>query len=462
MKTIAIDQIKISPDRQRKEFDLAELNKLGQGIKDHGLMQAIVLREQEAQVSSNPDISVRELWLVAGERRLRAISDLWALGETELKYDGQPIPPGHIPYVTLGELDELGREEAEAEENLNRRDLTWQEEAAAVARITALRARQAELRGEPPPSNRDIAAEVFSPKRAGFAAGPTDFGADTVRKQQIVARHLVDPEVKSAKSVDEAFKVLKRKEEIRRRVEHAAFVGKTYGLEDLHAFHQDSLTYMAGYESGVFDCICTDPPYGIDADEFGDSGGKAAGAHFYKDSYENWKEIITTLAHEGFRITKPQAHLYCFCDITRFEEAKAIFGVAGWRVFRTPFIWHKPNGARTPWVNQGPQRRYELILFASKGDKQVTRIAGDVLEYRADENIGHQAQKPVALIEDLLRRSCSAGDFVLDPFAGSGPILPAAFGLKLHCHAVEEDAAAYALCTQRMEKLKEQPELAGL
>jgi len=36
----------------------------------------------------------------------------------------------------------------------------------------------------------------------------------------------------------------------------------------------------------VFDVILTDPPYGMGADEFGDSGGLTEGAHAYKDDEE--------------------------------------------------------------------------------------------------------------------------------------------------------------------------------
>ena len=228
------------------------------------------------------------------------------------------------------------------------------------------------------------------------------------------------------------------------------------------AVNEDSLLWMMHAPSETFDVIITDPPYGIGADTFGDSGGAAAGAHFYEDSYENWKALISTLSTSGYRVARPQAHLYCFCDITRFEELKEILTAAGWKCFRTPLIWHKPNGNRVPWVESGPQRRYEIILYAKKGDKPVTRIYGDVLEYRADENLGHPAQKPVALYVDLLRRSCTAGDQVLDPFAGSGPIFPAAQELKLRATGVEKDPAAYGIALARLDKLKIQPELEGL
>lgn len=435
---IQADQISISPSRQRQEFDQEKQTELAQSIADRGLLQPLGVR--------------RAGILVWGERRLRALQDLWFV-ETPIRFGGELLEAGLVPVIDLGDVDELEAEEAEYAENTHRADLTWQESATATARLEDLRARQAIRDGKPAPTVASLALET-----KGSTEG---IHHENTRRELIVAKHLADPEVAAAKSTDEAFKILRRKEEDKRRVQLAADVGRTYSAATAHTcINGDSLAFMSEQPAGQYDVICTDPPYGISADEFGDSGGHAAGAHFYKDDYETWLRIITTLAKEGFRITKPAAHLYCFCDITRFEEAKAIFGAAGWKCFRTPIIWHKPNGNRLPWVDSGPQRKYELILYAKKGDKKVTRIYPDVVSYPADANLGHPAQKPVALIEDLLKRSVNAGDTVLDPFAGSGPILGATNTLKCRATAIEADPAAYGICLGRLDELSKQKEIA--
>jgi DNA modification methylase len=122
------------------------------------------------------------------------------------------------------------------------------------------------------------------------------------------------------------------------------------------------------------------------------------------------------LAKEGYRVTKENAHLYAFCDIDLFLTIKSIFTNEGWRVFRTPLVWFKPTAFRAPWPEQGPQRKYEIIFYAVKGARKVNKLFGDVLTYPTDDNLGHQAQKPVALLTDLLSRSYRPGDKVLDPF----------------------------------------------
>lgn len=450
MKTIPLTAVHVAENRQRRNFDLKSLSDLAESIKARGLLHPIVLRDEgERKV------------LVSGERRLRAITDIFELGDG-FRYDNQEVPKGEIPYVDLGELDEIAREEAELDENIKRADLSWQERAAATARLSALRGKQAAAQGLPAPRVADIARELRPAFTEGLADGQLGVHAETTRREIIVAKHLADPEVKGAKDVNEAFKILKRKEDTAKRVELAATVGRTFTAAAHTLLNEDAVAWMATQPAEQFDVILTDPPYGMGADEFGDSGGMAAGAHAYKDDYDTWKRISVALARDGFRLAKPQAHLYCFCDIDRFHELKEILSNEGWNCFRTPIVWHKPNGNRTPWVDFGPQRKYELVLYANKGKKPVTRIYPDVVSYTADENIGHHAQKPVALFVDLLRRSVASGDRVLDICCGSGPIFPAAHELKVAATGLELDPAAYALAMGRIKVLHDAPELAGL
>lgn len=448
MILIPISQLQIAQNRQRRQFDLKALNELGQSIKTLGLFHPLTVREDAGQ-----------FFLVAGERRLRAIADLYELGES-FSFDGTIIPAGHVPCVTLGELNEIEREEAELEENIRRLDLTWQERAAATGRLAALRAAQGQERGEAPPTVAAISLEV-----RGSAEGGNQ---EATRREIILAKHLSDPEVAGAKSADEAFKFLKRKEEVEKRRQLAEEIGRSYSAESAHTLlNSDCCEWFLEAAEGQFDVILTDPPYGIGADEFGDAGGHTGGggiaaAHQYDDSYDSWLKLMGVFSEFSFKLAKPQAHLYCFCDITRFDELKQLLTISGWKVFRTPLIWHKPNGNRLPWVESGPQRKYEIILYAKKGDKPVTRIYPDLVTYTADENLGHNAQKPVALYTDLLRRSVAAGDKVLDPFAGSCPILVAANELKCRATAIEADPAAYAIGVRRLQALKSQSELEGL
>ena len=422
MQLINIEEILIPDYRIRKEFKPEELSELASSIQAKGLMHAIVLRNDGRT-------------LIAGERRLRAIKDIYFMGGT-ITYNGQSILPGLIPTTVLADLSPLEQEEAELEENLRRSQLTWQEQAEAVARLVALRRKQ-----HPEKTETALAGEMGK-------------GRDSVRSSEVVTKYFDDPEVRKAKSLKEAHKIVERKERAQRNAELAGRVGAVYNSSVHRALNEDSLAWMQASPAEQFDLILTDPPYGMNADEFGDSGGLAAGAHGYTDDADSFVEIMGVLARESFRITKPSAHLYWFCDSARFPHIKQALELASWRVFRTPLIWYKPSASRAPWPEHGPQRKYECILFAVKGDRKVNIMKGDVLQFDSDENLGHAAQKPVALFEELIRRSALPGDRILDPFCGTGPIFPAAHTHKCYATGIERDPTAYGIAINRIKELK--------
>lgn len=427
--------IHIDPERQRKTFNIEKHQELVASIESKGLLHAVILR-------AGGD---GELILVAGERRLRAIEDIYDL-RGKIRYNGGPLSSGQIPYTLLSEMSALEVEEAELEENIRREDLTWQERSAATAKIASLRERIAVERGEPPPTHHSLAEEILD--TAGAAA------SQTIRKQLITAKFLGDKDVASAPTLEEAFKVVKKKERDRQYLETAARVPSA-SLASKHTIHNgDSIAWMKEQPSGQFLVILTDPPYGMGADEFGDSGGITEGAHKYDDSYENWSTLMAAFAGESFRLAAVDAHTYCFCDFSRFSELRLFMVAAGWNVFRTPLIWFKPSGQRAPWPTYGPQRKYECILYAIKGKLTTNVLLGDVLTHSPDENLGHMAQKPVSLFTDLLKRSYRPGAKVLDPFAGSGPCLEAGHGLGMAVSCIEEDLRAYGMILGRLEKLK--------
>ena len=430
---VELSKIVIDANRQRREFDPQALSELASGIRLRGLLHAVVLREREGQ-----------LVLVAGERRLRAIEEMRMLGG-DLRYNGTVIPGDMIPYVTLGQLTPLEAEECELEENIHRRDLSWQERSAVMAKIHSLRSRQAQAEGRVH-TVADTAMEVKGRSDGNFQGA--------LRKDLIVSKYLHIPEVAKAKSADEAFKILKKVEEADKNRQLAKTVGATFKHTDHQCFNVNCLSWMLATDPEQFDVILTDPPYGMGADEFGDGGGKMTGIeHHYKDDYESWKALMVDWAPLAYRVAKQEAHAYVFCDIDNFHELKRIMQGAGWWVTRTPFICTKPNSGRVPHPENGPRRQWEMILYAIKGKKKTMGIYPDVITTFADPNMSHGAQKPVALYSDLLKRSCRPGDKVLDSFAGSGTIFPAAHGLKIQATGLEQNPQYYGLCLQRMQGL---------
>jgi len=412
-----------------------------------GLLHPIVVREGEKE---------GELILVAGERRLRAITEIHTLG-LQFKYNGHTIPEGMVPFSTLGQLNELEAEEAELDENFRRKDLTWQEQAAAQARLHRLRSAQQDERIElakdqglayiPKPHTIADTAQELMGRSDGAYQGK-------VRESVILANHLTDPDVLKAKSPKEAVKILKRKEELKKSAALAETVGRTFSSSLHQAIHADCIEWLSANPQ-VADVILTDPPFGMNAQNFGDGAGRLTGiTHNYKDDPESWLALMKAFAPLSFSAAKEEAHLYCFCDPDNFLTLRELFREAGWTPFRTPLINHKLSSGRVPLPEHGPRRQYETVLYAFKGGKKVTAIYSDVFTSSADENLSHGAQKPVSCYQALLQRSVRPGDVVLDPFAGTGTIFPAAHGMKCKAIGVEQSAEYYGLCLQRLEDLR--------
>lgn len=72
------------------------------------------------------------------------------------------------------------------------------------------------------------------------------------------------------------------------------------------------------------------------------------------------------------------------------------------------------------------------------------------LNPKAKERTGYPTQKPIELLEKIIQISTDEGDFVLDPFCGSGTTLVAAKMLNRNFMGVDKNSSAIELCNQRL------------
>lgn len=413
-----MEEIKID-GRVRKVFNEDKLANLADSIARLGLLHAPILQERR---------------LVCGERRLRAIALMRTFGQP-LLYQGIEVPPGFVPYTELGTSTEEQIMEAELEENLMRDNLSVHEEAAARANLHRLRVSQ-----NPAQTRHDTAKELSQAGKQSVATGD-------IRDALLIDEHADDPEVQKAKTKKEAMKVIHRK----LRDEHNTKLAEEFQLSKTESVHDllcgSMIDLMPGMKEGTVDVICTDPPYGVDAQNFNAQEGIT---HEYDDTRENFEAIIRTLAVQGFRICKPHAHAYVFHDFANWEFIRGTMEQNGWTVWPRPIIWSKGNGLLAR-PDHGPRYTYECILFASKGDKPVTAVAPDVVTIRTLTRQRRGAEKPAAVYLDLLSRSVRPGDTVFDPCAGLGPIFPAANELSVKAIGIEIDSAAVGYALKRLD-----------
>ncbi len=419
--------VRIPDNRDRKYFDPARMEELKISIATHGLIHLPVVRESET-----PGV----YFLVAGERRVKAMQELLQDGLT-LIYHHHTIDSGLIPVALWQELDTLQAKEIELEENINRTDLSWQERAQAIQGLHELRQKQ----------DHSWTASKTTEEVTGHASNPTT----VVTNRVLLARNLHRPAVAKAPDERTALKILKKE----LQDEFEGMLGRTYAAEAPASPHTvlliDALAGLQSLPSRTFDVILTDPPYGVNAQNF-DAG--LITTHDYDDSWPVVQSLLQACIPEMFRVASSQAHLYLFCDILNFPAIKDICAEAGWSVWPRPIIWHKDQG-HLPQPDYGPRRMYESILFANKGKKMVTALYEDVVDFPTVKrgNLTHAAQKPVELYTHLLRRSISyPGVSVLDPFCGSGTIFEAAHLLDANATGFDSDPVSVAKSQERMAK----------
>lgn len=417
---IPISQIEVGEHRLRRTFEPKALEALVLDIQDKGLLHPIVLRDDGKT-------------LVAGERRLRAMRVIIARGG-QIRCASHILPEGCVPCTLTSDLSDYQIREAELTENTIRQDLSWQERVKALEELHELK------RVFNPAHTYSDTAEIIDPDAR------TTGSNQMVREAVILARNLDDPDIAKAKTQKEAIKILSRKLEGQLISDIAR--QKATKITSHTLVQGDAFEIVPSLPSNQFDCILTDPPYGLSANT--KFGSMSQLSHTYEDDWDSALDCYTLLARQGFRVCRPEAHLYTFCDPYRFSALHDLFTEAGWWVFRSPLIWAKGDMSMLPFPDHGPRRTYEAVLYAIKGAKRVRGVYSDLVAIPNLRQKLHAAQKPVELYANLLQRSCSIGDRVLDPFAGSGTILPAANLLKLVATAIEQDPAAYNLCQARI------------
>ena len=112
--------------------------------------------------------------------------------------------------------------------------------------------------------------------------------------------------------------------------------------------------------------------------------------------------------------------------------------------------WPKKSGK----MGGFPRRRDEKPFFADDRQVQLGDVWTDVdrINQSANERIGYPTQKPIALLERIIRASSDPDDIVLDAFCGCGTTLEAAQRLERRWIGIDISPTACMVMSDRLER----------
>lgn len=241
-------------------------------------------------------------------------------------------------------------------------------------------------------------------------------------------------------------------------------------------YNTDCLVGMRDIPDSSIDAIICDLPYGT--------------------TKNRWDSIIPIedLWMQYKRVIKPRGAIVLFAQmpfVSKLVESNP-------KMFKYEWIWVKDNSTGFLNCSAAPLKQHENILVFSEGcasfsrggaynmpyypvfgvgkpysqvrhcksnnydaghmsDKTITisdgrRYPTDVLYFKTERGL-HTTQKPVALIEYLLRTYTKPGELVLDNCMGSGTTAVACINTHRHYIGFEKEEKYYDIAQKRIEKI---------
>lgn len=197
------------------------------------------------------------------------------------------------------------------------------------------------------------------------------------------------------------------------------------------------------------DLIISDPPYLMNYK----TGMRKNKQHRFCSPILNDSnpEFIKNMIKCAYNILKDNSAFYCFCNSNHVDFFKA--EIEKFFKVKNILIWIKNN--HTAGDLKGAfGKKTEFIIYAVKGRHILNgKRDSDTLYYNrvAGNKQLHQNQKPVELIEFLIKKSSKLGQTVLDPVMGSGTCGVACKNLNRNFIGIELDKEYYEIAEKRID-----------
>ncbi|MCJ7622808.1 MAG: site-specific DNA-methyltransferase [Anaerolineaceae bacterium] len=234
-------------------------------------------------------------------------------------------------------------------------------------------------------------------------------------------------------------------------------------------FLSENLPIIQSMPSESVDLIYIDPPFNTgktqartqikterreDGDRTGFGGQRyqttKVGEKGYRDIFDDYMAFLEVRLQEAHRILKPHGSLYFHIDYREVHYCKVMLDeIFGRNCFLNEIIWAYDFGGRSK--NKWPAKHDNILYYVKDpGNYTFNREAVDRIPYMAPglvgkekaargklptdtwwhtivgtnsrEKTGYPTQKPMGVINRIVRASSNPGDVIMDFFAGSGTV----------------------------------------
>lgn len=249
-----------------------------------------------------------------------------------------------------------------------------------------------------------------------------------------------------------------------------------YGTEDYKILHGDALEMLEEIDDNSVDLIFADPPYNIGKDFSGKKDKWPSDDEYLKWCYK-WLDLcVRKLKPTGSFYVMTATQFMPYFDIYLREKMDVLSriiwsydssGVQAKKYFGSmyePILFCVKNKSKYTFNSQ------DILIEAKTGAKRKLidyrkavptvysseKVPGNVWEfsrvrYRMDEYENHPTQKPIALLERIIKASSNENDIILDPFSGTFTTCYVAKNLKRKFIGIELQEEYLKIGLRRLE-----------
>jgi len=210
----------------------------------------------------------------------------------------------------------------------------------------------------------------------------------------------------------------------------------------------------------------------------------------YIDKFDDYVGFLTKRLQEAHRVLKENGSIYLHIDYREVHRCRFLLDeIFGEENFLNEIIWAYDYGGRHK--DRWPIKHNNILYYAKKAGKHIFnydeidripymapglvgpekaakgKVPTDVwwmtiVQTNSSEKTGYPTQKPIKLLERIIRASSREGDIVLDFFAGSGTTGHAAIKLNRKFILVDNNPEAINVMKNRFKEYEKNIEFLSL